>query len=197
MTGVVPPEARAILDFWFGAPGSADYGRQRTLWFRKRADTDRTLRARFGALTDAAVAGALREWEATPHGALARILLLDQFTRNIHRNTPQAFAGDTLALDAACRLIDSGALQPLIPVERAFVFMPFEHAEDLACQDRAVALFEDLAREHPDCDGMLDYARRHREVIARFGRFPHRNVILGRESTAAESTYLAEPGSGF
>jgi uncharacterized protein (DUF924 family) len=197
MIAAVPPDARAILDFWFGAPGSADYGRQRALWFRKQADTDRTVRERFGALTEAAVAGALRDWDATAHGALARILLLDQFTRNIHRNSARAFCGDALALDAAKGVLEAGALPQLIPAERAFVFMPFEHAEDLACQDRAVALFEALAREHPEFDGMLHYARRHHEVIARFGRFPHRNAMLGRESSAAESAYLAQPGSGF
>jgi uncharacterized protein (DUF924 family) len=128
---------------------------------------------------------------------LARILVLDQFTRNAHRNTPLSFAGDTLALAAARALVDSGADKQLPPQLRAFAYMPFEHAEDAYMQERAVELFGALAADHPGFDEMLDYAHRHRGVIARFGRFPHRNEILGRASTPDEVDFLRQPGSRF
>jgi len=140
----------------------------------------------------------LREWDAEgAQGTLARILVLDQFTRNAWRNTPQSFAGDALALTAARQLVDSGAHAALPPLQRAFVYMPFEHAEDAFMQERAVELFTVLAAEHPGFDEMLDYAHRHRGVIARFGRFPHRNEILGRASTQEEIEFLRQPGSRF
>lgn len=149
-------------------------------------------------LAEQAVAGGLREWDQQgPQGVLARILVLDQFTRNAFRGTPHSFAGDALALAAASQLVDSGADQALLPVQRWFAFMPFEHAEDGAMQERSVALFTALAAANPGYEGVLDYAHRHRGVIARFGRFPHRNPILGRASSADEVAYLAQPGSGF
>jgi uncharacterized protein (DUF924 family) len=187
-----------ILDFWFGAPGSADDGQARRAWFVKDDAFDALIRARFGATIDAAVAGGLREWDdAGPDGVLARLLVLDQFTRNAWRGTPRSFAGDALALAAAQRLVRDGAERALAPQRRAFVYMPFEHAEDAAMQVRAVELFSALAAAHPGFDQMLDYAQRHRSVIARFGRFPHRNAILGRASTPEELAFLAQPGSRF
>lgn len=132
-----------------------------------------------------------------PQGALARILVLDQFTRNAYREAPESFAGDTLALAAAQALVDSGADQQLPPFQRAFAYMPYEHAEDARMQQCAVDLFARLAEEHDGFTDMLDYAHRHRGVIARFGRFPHRNPILGRASTADELQYLSQPGAGF
>ncbi len=187
-----------ILDFWFGAPGSPDAGQPRRAWFVKKDAFDATIRERFGAAIDAALAGGLREWdEAGPQGVLARLLVLDQFTRNAWRNTPRSFAGDALALAAARALVDSGADRALAPWERAFAYMPFEHAEDAYMQERAVELFSALAAEHPGFDEMLDYAHRHRGVIARFGRFPHRNAILGRASTPEEADFLKQPGSRF
>lgn len=189
---------QAVLDFWFGAPGSPDYGQSRRAWFVKRDAFDDAIRARFGAAIDAAVGGGLRDWDAArPQGALARILLLDQFTRNVYRDTPAAFAGDALALAAARALVDAGADRALMPLQRAFVYMPFEHAEDAAMQARAVDLFAALAAEQPGLDDMLDYARKHQAVIARFGRFPHRNAILGRASTPDEIDFLRQPGSRF
>lgn len=190
--------SQEVLDFWFGAPGSLDAGKPRREWFVKQDAFDAIVRGRFGATIEQALAGGLREWDDEgPQGALARILVLDQFTRNAHRDTPRAFAGDALALAAARRLVDSGADRQLPPLQRAFVYMPFEHAEDAYMQERAVELFGILAAEHPGFDEMLDYAHRHRGVIARFGRFPHRNAILGRASTPEETGFLRQPGSRF
>ena len=191
-------KAQDVLDFWFGPPGSAAHGQPQRAWFVKNDDFDATIRARFGTAIDAALAGGLREWDDEgPQGVLARILVLDQFTRNAHRGTPRSFEGDALALDAARRLVDGGADKALAPLQRAFVYMPFEHAEDAYMQERAVELFSVLAAEHPGFDDMLDYAHRHRGVIARFGRFPHRNAILGRASTPEETAFLRQPGSRF
>jgi len=188
-----------VLDFWFLPRSDANYGKARMEWFRKDAAFDAQVRERFGALIAQAVAGGLREWdiEHGAEGTLARILLLDQFTRNAHRDTPASFAGDTLALAAAQQLVDSGADRTLDPQGRAFVYMPFEHAEDARMQQCAVDLFSQLASEHDGFAEMLDYAHRHRGVIARFGRFPHRNPILGRASTPDELHYLGQPGAGF
>jgi uncharacterized protein (DUF924 family) len=187
-----------VLDFWFGAPGSDSAGKPRREWFVKSDAFDDQIRQRFGAVIDQAIAGGLREWDAQgPQGILARLLVLDQFTRNAHRNTPRAFAGDTLGLLAARQLADSGAHKALTPLQRSFAYMPFEHAEDAFMQERAVALFTELALEHAGFDESLDYAHRHRGVIARFGRFPHRNEILGRASTPEEIEFLRQPGSRF
>jgi uncharacterized protein (DUF924 family) len=190
--------AQEVRDFWFGAPGSAAAGKPRKEWFVKSDAFDEQIKERFGTAITQAVAGGLREWDAEgPQGVLARILVLDQFTRNAYRDTPQSFAGDALALGAARQLADSGAHKQLPPLQRAFAYMPFEHAEDAFMQERAVELFTALAAEHPGFDDMLDYAHRHRGVIARFGRFPHRNEILGRASTQEEIEFLRQPGSRF
>jgi uncharacterized protein (DUF924 family) len=190
--------SQEVLDFWFGAPGSLEAGKPRREWFVKQDAFDALVRARFGATIEQALAGGLREWDDEgPQGTLARILVLDQFTRNAHRDTPTAFAGDALALAAARRLVDNGADRQLAPLQRAFVYLPFEHAEDAYMQERAVELFGVLAAEHPGFEEMLDYAHRHRGVIARFGRFPHRNAILGRASTPDEAEFLRQPGSRF
>ncbi len=123
--------------------------------------------------------------------------MLDQFTRNAYRGTPASFGGDVLALAAAQELVACGADQALRPVQRWFAYMPFEHAEDARMQEQSVALFTALAQDHPGYQEVLDYAHRHRGAIARFGRFPHRNAILGRASTPDEIAYLQQPGSGF
>jgi len=192
-------KAQDVLDFWFLPRDDAGYGKARPEWFRKDPAFDAQILERFGAAIAQAIAGGLREWDID-HGAqgtLARILVLDQFTRNTHRDTPGAFAGDTLALAAARQLVDSGADRSLEPQQRAFAYMPFEHAEDARMQQCAVDLFTQLASEHEGFAEMLDYAHRHRGVIARFGRFPHRNPILGRASTPDELQYLSQPGAGF
>jgi uncharacterized protein (DUF924 family) len=190
-------QAQDVLDFWFLPPDNPGYGQSRAQWFRKDDGFDAQIRERFDALIDAAIDGGLRAWEATPHGALARLIVLDQFTRNVYRGTPRAFAGDAQALALAVALTDAGQDRLLPPMLRAFAYLPFEHAEDLAMQARAVELFQRLSQAQPGFDGMLDYAERHQEVIARFGRFPHRNAILGRASTPQEVEFLRQPGSSF
>jgi uncharacterized protein (DUF924 family) len=191
--------AQDVLDFWFLPPTDPGYGQARPEWFRKDPVFDAQIRARFGSLIAQAVAGGLREWdlELGPQGTLARILVLDQFTRNAYRETPESFSGDPLALSAAQSLVDGGADRELAPFQRAFAYMPYEHAEDARMQQCAVDLFARLASEHEGFTEMLDYAHRHRGVIARFGRFPHRNPILGRASTPDELQYLSQPGAGF
>lgn len=191
-------DAREVNDFWFLPPASEGYGKPRDVWFRKDAQFDAAIALRFGEVIAQALAGGLRAWDAEgAQGTLARIIVLDQFTRNSARGTPASFAGDALALAAAEVLVDSGAHLQLQPVQRWFAYMPFEHAEDMAAQNRSVALFTALARDHDGFGGALDYALRHRRVIERFGRFAHRNAILGRVSTAAEAGFLTQPGSGF
>lgn len=190
-------EAQQVLDFWFAAPGSAEAGQVRPAWFRKDPAFDAEIAERFGALVRRGLHGDLSDWALAPQTALAKILLLDQFTRNIFRGSKQAFAGDAQALKTATALVDAGQDQTLDTLQRWFVYMPFEHDESLSTQARSVALFEQLAAVDPRMAGALDYARRHQEVIQRFGRFPHRNAMLGRDSTVAELAYLAEPGSGF
>lgn len=190
--------AQDVLDFWFLPIGVKGHNTQRPEWFRKDAAFDAQIRAQFGELVEQALQGGLRHWDDEgTQGTLARIVVLDQFTRNIHRDTPLAFAGDSLALEAALALDDSGANQTLPPAQRAFSFMPYEHAENLSLQLRCVDLFEMLAADATGYAGMLDYARQHYEVIRRFGRFPHRNAILGRESTPEEIEFLKQPGSSF
>jgi len=193
----VSPDAQAVLDFWFGAAGSPHSDTLRPMWFTKSDATDREIGFRFGALIEQALRGELAGWTAQPLGALARIIVLDQFTRNVFRGTPRAFAGDARALAAASDMVASGFDAALPPAQRAFVYLPFEHAEDLALQDAAVQHFSRLAEAAPELQGMLDYAQKHRAVIARFGRFPHRNAIIGRRSSAQELAFLKEPGSSF
>jgi uncharacterized protein (DUF924 family) len=187
-----------ILDFWFLPALDPGHGKVRKEWFRKDDDFDAAIRERFGHLIDVALAGGLREWDAHgPEGILARVLVLDQFTRNAHRQQPKSFAGDALALADAQALVDGGLDQQLSPLQRWFAYMPFEHTEDARMQERAVSLFTALAETDASFSDALDYAVRHRGVIARFGRFPHRNVILGRASTPEEMAFLQQPGSSF
>lgn len=183
-----------ILAFWFGSgkPGPDPASR----WFGKDPSFDAEIRARYGDAIEAALAGAHEAWSGTPRGALARVLLLDQFTRNVFRDTPRAFAGDALALAVAGRAVDAGFDRSLGPFERWFLYLPFEHAEDADAQDRSLALFGALARETGQ-RGPLEWAEKHAAIIRRFGRYPHRNAVLGRASTAAEIAFLREPGSGF
>lgn len=189
-----------LLDFWFGAPGSPTHGRFRPEWFRKDAGFDATIRRRFLPDVEAELGCAPAGWSPraeTPRGALALLLLLDQFPRNLFRGEAHAFAGDERARAIAGAVVARGWDRELSGVERIFAYLPFEHGEALADQERSLQLFGRLAAELPGFDDTLDYARRHHEVIARFGRFPHRNAALGRTSTAAEAAYLAQPGSGF
>ncbi len=186
-----------LLDFWFGPPGSAKHDTLRPIWFRRDDAFDARCKARFGARVEQALRGELDGWAAAPRGALARVLLLDQFTRNIFRGTPRAFAGDAQAIAAARAMVGSRQDLALPAVQRAFVYMPYEHAEGIETQHEAVRLFRQLEAADGRFADMRDYAERHRDVIERFGRFPHRNEILGRRSTAEEAEFLAEPGSRF
>jgi uncharacterized protein (DUF924 family) len=188
--------AEEVLAFWFGAPGSPERGRARAEWFRKDEKFDDKIRRRFGEAVAIALAGGFGEWCATAEGSLARILLLDQFTRNIFRGTARAFAGDARALATAEDAVARGFDRELPVQERRFVYMPFEHAESVPAQHRSLELFAALARETGDDDALV-WARKHAEVVFRFGRYPHRNGILGRRSTPEEEAYLREPGAGF
>nr|WP_253207030.1 DUF924 family protein [Verticiella sp. GG226] len=185
------------MDFWFHAPEHPEYLTVREAWFRKDASFDAEIRTRFGPLIDGALAGGLRDWEGVPDGALARILILDQFTRNTLRDTADAFAGDVQALALALQVIDAGWDVAMPPVQRQFVYLPLMHAEDLEIQQRCVELYRALAAQAPSLASALDFARRHRDIVARFGRFPHRNAALGRDTTAEEAEFLTQPGSSF
>lgn len=183
-----------VLEFWFGPPPGAPAARAE--WFRKDDAFDALIRTRFGPLIESALAGELDNWAALSAGSLARILVLDQFTRNVHRDTPRAFAGDPLALAGARALVANGWHLGLPVLQRWFCYLPFEHSEALADQNESLRLFG-LLREDPLTASAYDYAVRHREVIVRFGRFPHRNEILGRASSAEEIAFLQQPGSRF
>lgn len=198
----LPKAAREVLDFWFLPPEHPGHGRPRPEWFRKDPDFDAQIRQRFGPLIAAALAGELAHWAdrpsaATAPAALAAVLVLDQFTRNTGRGTAAAFAGDAQALAIARALVDQGLDRGLGGVQRQFVYLPFEHAESLPDQNRAVALFQGLATDHPHLADLVGWAEQHRVIVARFGRFPHRNAALGRRSTAEEAAFLKTPGSGF
>lgn len=197
MTPAPHDEARTVLDFWFGAPGSATDGKPRAEWFRRSDAFDSAIERRFAPLIETALGGGMRDWDGQADTALARILLLDQFTRNVFRDTPRAFAGDAMALAAAQALVADGRDLALAPQQRAFAYLPFEHAEDLAMQDESMRLFTRLNAQAQGFAGSLDYAQRHHAIIGRFGRFPHRNAILGRASTAEELAFLQQPGSSF
>jgi uncharacterized protein (DUF924 family) len=184
-----------ILDFWFGRRDSAAFGESRALWFRKDESVDRSIRERFGGAVDTALTGGFSDWVAPRH-ALARVLLLDQFTRNIFRETARAFAGDDLALGVSKATVDRSEDRMLAPVERWFLYMPFVHAEDRAAQQHSLELFTRL-RDETGLDDPLVWAERHAAVIRRFGRYPHRNAFLGRASTPEEIAFLATPASGF
>jgi len=185
-----------VLDYWFGAPGSPEHGQKRALWFSKSEATDETIRSRFGSMVGAALRGELDSWAGgDARQALALIVLLDQFTRNIFRDTSRAFAGDAPALAVAKAMVGDGRDRRLLPVERCFAYLPFEHSESLADQQESLRLFGELAEEgHPD---LLEWAVKHHEIIVRFGRYPHRNALLGRASTAEEIEFLKQPGSRF
>lgn len=199
----MPDQPERVLDFWFGAPGSAAgiAGRQRKLWFGKSLANDQAVIDRFaGTLT--AAAGRLDHWANTPRGRLALVIVLDQFPHHIHRDRPQAFATDPQALALSLAALESGEDRKLAPIERVFLYLPLEHAESIEMQQRSVSRYAQLALEAAAderalFDDFLDYARKHLDVVARFGRFPHRNEILGRPSTPEEVEFLKQPGSRF
>jgi uncharacterized protein (DUF924 family) len=196
MALAIDPRAQEVLDLWFGAPGSAEFGTDRKLWWRKRRAFDTQLNERFGGLVSAAHEGSLHEWERAPLSMLALIVLLDQFSRNCFRDTPRAFAGDARALQLARTLVGQGDdLRLPSAYHRAFAYMPFEHDESLHSQREALRLFRKLEDE-TGVTSFHESAVKHAEVIERFGRFPHRNRILGRATLPEEEAWLAEHG-GF
>jgi uncharacterized protein (DUF924 family) len=184
---------RDVLDFWFGDDPNAWQGNR---WFRGQDTMDALMQARFSGIVDLALTGLLNSWATDAEGTLALVLVLDQFTRNIHRGTPRAFAGDYRARRLADIAITTFQDHELTPTQRVFLYLPFEHSEDLEDQDRSARLFSPLA-QYPHLQDCVAYAYEHRSVIAQFGRFPHRNAILGRQSTPAELAYLATANSGF
>jgi uncharacterized protein (DUF924 family) len=184
---IMPDE---VLDFWFA--GDARVWRE--VWFRQRDDFDGACGAFADALR-AARQGTLDHWAKTPRGTVALIILLDQFSRNLHRSSPDAFAGDPQARALARRAVAQGFDCQLEWLERMFMYLPFEHSEEFADQDEGVRLFEKLRIALGDLTA--EHAYRHRDIIRRYGRFPYRNVVLGRESTMEEQAFLAQPGAGF
>jgi len=174
-------QAEDVLRFWFG--------QDRKTWFVKDPAFDEEIRARFLDLYEAGVAGKLADWESTPRGCLALVILFDQFPRNMFRDAARAFASDGRARGCARTILENGWDKGYTEDEKTFTYLPFEHSEAIEDQERSLRLFE--GNEN------LEWARRHRDIIRRFGRFPHRNAALGRENTADEIAFLKQPGSGF
>lgn len=197
-------ERDAVLDFWFGelsADGRADEAHARR-WWKKDEAFDALVRKRFLALHAPIERGEREAWREAARGTLAYVIVLDQFSRNMFRGSARMFTSDARALGAALAGIDRGFDRQLAVDERGFLYMPLMHSEDLAMQERCVASFtalrDELAGELRErVAGSLDFARQHRDIVRRFGRFPHRNALLGRSSTADESEFLTRPGSSF
>jgi uncharacterized protein (DUF924 family) len=188
----LPHRAQALLDFWFGPPGDPERLNHRQIWFKSTKEFDAALRREFLADYEVAAAGGMDSWEATPEGALALVLLLDQVPRNIFRGTPRTYETDAAARAAADRALGRGFDQIVAPAWRLFFYMPFHHSESIADQRRSVALSEALPRNRDRGGSLGRYGRPYVEVIERFGRFPHRNEILGRQSTPEEIVFLSE-----
>ncbi len=198
-------DSDAILDFWIGTlrddgtVPEATYKR----WWQKDLAFDAKIRDRFGALLERAARGELDGWCEAPAGRVALVILLDQFSRNVHRDTARAFANDARALGLSLEGIERGEHLDVPPLYAYFLIMPMMHAENVVAQNQAVALFHEMAERvsAPELTRTFEtgaeYARRHRDIVVRFGRFPHRNAILGRESTAEEAEFLTQPGSSF
>lgn len=191
------PRIDDVLDFWFGRPDDAGYGGKREIWFEKNDDFDAEIRDRFMTDWEAAEAGQLDSMQRTARGALALVIVLDQFPRNIFRGEARAFATDAQAREVAGAAIACGFDKALTPVERRFFYLPFEHGENLADQARCARYMREHLPPDAERDHSIEYARRHRVVIERFGRFPHRNAALGRPSTPEEIAFLDEPNSSF
>lgn len=204
------PQAQAVLEFWFAdsAQSAEALERRAQFWFgmgqsqAEIAAQDGVMRSRFAGLVEQAVRGELDSWAASPRGRLALILLLDQFPRNIHRGGGRAFSGDAAALALTCEGMQLGADRLLTGCERVFFYMPLQHAESVPLQEKAVEAFSSLVNETGEqergfVEMCLPYALLHRDIIRRFGRFPHRNALLSRESTPAERAYLAADAPDF
>lgn len=193
-----------ILDYWFGADSTAlsISDAKQKLWWGKDDVVDRTITRRFAAITARLARGEHADWLHTPRGQLATIICFDQFPRNMFRGEAAAFAHDPAALKLAKTMVAQGDDQPLPPIFRVFAYLPFEHSETLADQQQSLDLYGALrdgapAAEYELFANFYEFARKHQAVIAQFNRFPHRNVILDRTSTAAEQEFLLQPGSSF
>lgn len=185
-----------VLDFWFLAPDAPDYGRRRVEWFMPTPEFDAAIERDLTAAYEAARRGAFDTWRAAPESCLALILLLDQIPRNLFRASARAYESDAKALELARYALGNEFGAGMLNPQRWFLWLPFEHAEDLACQKTCLRLAESL-RDDPESADFISFAKAHYDVIERFGRFPHRNAVLGRESTAEEVEFLKEPGSSF
>jgi uncharacterized protein (DUF924 family) len=193
-----------VLDFWFGAldaSGRADDEHERR-WWRKDPAFDQQIQQRFGDLHAAVLRGDHDEWLTAPRGRLAFVIVLDQLSRNMFRDTARMFEGDARALVASLAGVARGDDRQLAFAERQFFYMPLMHAEDLATQDRALALFTAWRDEQDGpardaASAVVGFAEKHRDIVRRFGRFPHRNALVGRASTPEEVAFLAQPGSSF
>ncbi len=181
-----------VLSFWFGDPGDADFDDKGQWWFNADADLDAEIGRKFMDAYRQAASGELDRLRETPDGCLALIILLDQFSRNLFRGSAEAFAADAKARELADYAISQGYDRDFSRNRKLFTYLPFEHSEDLADQERAVELIAALDDEH-----LTGYAVQHRDIVAEFGRFPHRNAVLGRESTAAELRLLEDPKNAF
>lgn len=181
-------DAGEVLRFWFG--------RDRKAWFEKNPAFDAEIRRRFLPRYELGAAARLSDWMQTPAGCLALVILLDQFPRNMFRGSARAFAADPLARDAARAILDNGWDKAMTPDERMFAYLPFEHSESLADQERCLALMQDIAA-FPETADLPRWAEAHLVIVRRFGRFPHRNAALGRASTPEEIEFLKQPGSSF
>ena len=193
-----------VLDFWFAdsLTNSDTLAERRAIWFMGGSDVDQLITEMFGTLPDVALAGELQHWTTDTRNALALVLVLDQFPRNIYRNTARAYHYDSAGLDLAVKIIDQSLNLDLHPIEQSFLFLPLQHSEALDDQTRAVQLYETLTTQssgayREGAKNSLNYAKRHCDIIRRFGRFPHRNAILGRDSTEAEIDFLAAGGDTF
>lgn len=204
MADAEPEQIEEVLTYWFGsleAEDDIDLSRSE-LWWKGGEAIDADVRTRFGDLVHRALEGRLDSWASSPRGTLALVILLDQLTRNIGRGTPEAFAGDAKALELSLQAIASGADRKLRLVERQFLYMPLMHAEEREIARRSVEIFERLSRDIRERgrEGLADplsHARQHAEIVLRFGRYPHRNAILGRPQTAEEEVFLAQGGPSF
>ncbi len=195
-TLALPAALADVLAFWLGHPTEPDYGARKQFWFQSTPALDREITGRFLETHERAATGAFSGAAHDPAGCLALILLLDQLPRNMFRATPRSFATDAQALALAEQAVAAGCDRGYAPLHRTFFYLPFEHSERLTDQDRAVALFEALPA-YELRERAIQMVQRHREIIVRFGRFPHRNEILRRPSTAAEIAFLQEPDSSF
>jgi uncharacterized protein (DUF924 family) len=184
--------AEEILEFWFGRPGDPEFDKGREVWFKPSRRFDEDIRTRFFADYEAARKGVYDAWMGDARSCLALIVLVDQLPRNLFRDSPRSYESDDKALGIARHAVARGFDKPLRPIERAFLYLPFEHAEDLAAQQQGVALFQGLGNAE-----QLEYAEQHMRIVKRFGRFPHRNAILGRTSTPEEVEFLRGPNSTF